>query len=209
MVPPHLHATADSIQCVEETLWPWDIRHLYSTADQSFRPYIARMTAMISEARSAGWVDKYTDRPIEHDSDLYHALREVDPGELVIVDLHGWIGDRGPRLSATTSGQGVSLTDIAASSWSASAVVLTNCHGGRKQFQQELSRILARRAAVAGHFDEAMTTDFTPIDIVKSILREANGGDDAEAYNAMDVALYNRTGRRSEAWGAERLTPTA
>lgn len=187
---------------------PWVVRHLYSAVDQSFDSYLDVMRDLLSSAEQAGWISKSIDKPISLAAEIGGATTDMELGELVIVDLHGWADEDSARLSPATEGPYVDLANIPANSWFAAAIVLTNCRGLREQFFSEFSRILRYPAAVAGHFDTVYTSDHTPVEIVRTILAEADGGDDGDAFNAMDRSIYNREHRRSEAWGAERLKPS-
>ena len=165
------------------------------------------MRDLLSGAEQAGWISGRLDKPISLASEIAEATADVELGELLIIDLHGWADVHGARLSPATEGPFADLADIPANSWGAAAIMLTGCRGARDQFFRELSRILRYPAAVAGHFDEADTNDHTPIEMIRAIIAEADGGDDAGAFNAMDRSIYNRESRRGEAWGAERLQP--
>lgn len=186
---------------------PWAVRHLYSAVDRSFGLYLNAMRDLLSGAVQAGWISRRLDKPISLAAEITGATADMELGELLIVDLHGWADADGARLSPAAEGPFADLADIAANGWGPAAIVLTNCRGARDQFACELSRILRYPAAVAGHFDEADTHDHTPIDMVQAILAETDGGDDAGAFNTMNRTIYNRQWRRGEPWGAERLQP--
>jgi hypothetical protein len=186
---------------------PWVVRHLYSAVDRSFGIYLNAIRDLLADAVQAGWISRRFDKPISLASEIAGATADMELGELLIVDLHGWADVYGARLSPTAEGPFADLASIPANGWRPAAIVLTNCRGARDQFSCELSRILRYPAAVAGHFDEADTHDHTPIEMIRTILAETDGGDDAGAFNAMDRAIFNRKWRRGEAWGAERLQP--
>jgi hypothetical protein len=171
--------------------------------------YLESMRDLLRRAEQAGWVSDCEDQPISASTEIVEATKDIRPGELLIIDLHGWADDDGARLSPTSSGPYLDLANIGATSWPTAAIVLANCRGARAQFFGELSRILRHPAAVAGHFDEAYAGDHAPIEIVKTILAEADGGDYGDAFNAMDRSIYNRDRRRHEAWGADLLMPSA
>jgi hypothetical protein len=186
---------------------PWIVRHLYTVVDRSFGIYLDAMRDLLSRAEQAGWISARLDKPISLATEIADATGDTELGELLIVDLHGWADAHGARLSPAAEGPFADLANVPANSWGPAAIMLTNCRGTRDQFFGELSRVLRYPAAVAGHFDEADTWDHTPIEVVRTILAETDGGDDAGAFNAIDRSIYNREWRRGEVWGAERLQP--
>src|SRR5438128_487967 len=135
---------------------PWTVRHLYSTADRKFGPYLQRMRQLLDQAEQAGWIYERHDVPLSEDSQILPAFAEIGFGELVIVDLHGWADDDEPAcLGTEADGPYARLADLDARSCRPSAFVLGNCRGAREQFNQAIGRIICDPAAIIGHFDEA------------------------------------------------------
>jgi hypothetical protein len=186
---------------------PWEVRHIYTTAEPDFDIYLAELRETLSESKRAGWITEVHDCPVSDPSRILPALCTSAMSEAVIVDMHGWVTDRGPWLGTTTK-EGALLRDLTANSWSASIIFLTGCLGGTPDFAAELDRILTHRTTVVSHFEEAGMRDHTPIDLIKAVLEQAEGGDAGGAFNAVDTALYNHTYRRSEAWMADLRGPS-
>ncbi|HTJ72637.1 MAG TPA: hypothetical protein VL551_34180 [Actinospica sp.] len=184
---------------------PWTVRHLYPTVDPGFDRYLRRMRPLISQARDAGWIYELHEVPLSDDSQILPALARIEPGELVIIDSHGWVDVDDPaRLGTRAIGPYVQLANLPANSCSAGALVLGNCRGGRSEFLAAVARWVRRPTAVAYCFDEADYSDHSPIAIVREILGTAAGADENEALRAMDVAIYNH---RATAWGCEKIEP--
>jgi hypothetical protein len=183
---------------------PWVVRHLYSTAGRSFGPYLKHMDQLLRQAQQEGWVSHVHNFPISDASQIPAAFSDMERGELVIVDLHGWAGEEAPAcLSPVGAGAYLGLDELPANSWEAAAVVFSNCRGARPQFSAAVSRLIRRRTAVTGQFDGAGVMDHTPIKVVAAILEQADGADDDGAFNAMDRVLYGRNDR----WGADWIHP--
>ena len=173
---------------------PWVVRHLYSALDLSFGAYLDAMWVLLSGAERAGWISGRIDKPISLASEIAEATADIELGELLIVDLHGWADVHGARLSPAAEGLFADLADIPSNSWGPAAIMLTGCRSARDQFFRELSRILRYPAAVAGHFDEAYTRDYTPIEMIRAIIAEADGGDDAGAGVQRNGPIYLQQG---------------
>lgn len=184
---------------------PWTVRHLYSCADPRFERYLRRMRPLISQARDAGWIDELHEVPLSHDAEILPALARIEPGELVIIDAHGWADADDPaRLGTRAAGPYAQLANLPAASCPAAALVLGNCRGGRTEFLSAVARWVLRPTAVAYCFDGADYGDHSPIAIVREILGTAAAADENEALRAMDVAIYNH---RATAWGCEKIEP--
>lgn len=186
---------------------PWAVRHLYSAVDRSFEAYLAELTDLLSRPRAAGWADQLTSAPLKSAQDIADALADTRMGELVIVDTHGWADDGGGWLSLTTTSEVVALADIPPGTVGAAVLVFTNCRGARASFLADISRLLIYPATVASHFDEVGVRDHTSVELVRAVLYESAGGDDGEALNAIDRALYNRLRLRTEPWHVGRVRP--
>ena len=141
---------------------PWEVRHIYTTADSCFERYLTELREKLRASKQAGWIQDLHDCPVGQNSGIGPAVQASEWTELVIVDLHGWIGDQGPWLGTTTT-PGLWLRDLPANSWSASTIFLTGCRGGTPEFDVQLDRVLTRRTTVASHFEEACFKDHTPI----------------------------------------------
>ena len=185
---------------------PWDVRHIYTTADPRFERYLIELRDKLRSSKQAGWIQDLHDCPVGQNSNIRPAVQASGWAELVIVDLHGWIGDQGPWLGTTTT-PGLWLQDLPANSWSASTIVLTGCLGGTPEFGAQLDRVLTRRTTVASHFEEACFTDRTPIALITAVLEQAAGADAGEALNAVNSALRNRSYLRDQAWMVDQRGP--
>lgn len=185
---------------------PWTVRHLYSTADPKFGPYLQRMTSLLGRAEQAGWISELYDVPLSEDGWILPAFDEIGFGELVIVDLHGCVDDDGTVWLGTMSeGPYACLADLRAQYCRPAAFVLTNCWGAREQFHRAIARIICDPVAVVGHFDEAAYSDHAPIAFVRAILEGAPGADPKEAFRRMDEAVHDH---RANPWGPEVLQPS-
>jgi len=185
---------------------PWDVRHIYTTAEPAFEPYLAVLGELLITSQRAGWIGELRDCPVDEPAGIFPALLTSALGELVIVDFHGWVVEDGPWLGSTTAA-GVLLRDLPANSWSASIIFLTGCVGGTPEFAAHLDRVLTHRTSIVSHFGETGMRDNTPIDLVNAVLGEAAGGDVGDAFNAVDRALYNRSYRRDQAWMVAQRGP--
>lgn len=185
---------------------PWDVRHIYTTADPCFERYLTELREKLRASKQAGWIQDLHDCPVGQNSGIGPAMQASGWTELVIVDLHGWIGDQGPWLGTTTT-PGLWLRDLPARSWSASTIFLTGCRGGTPEFDVQLDRVLTRRTTVASHFEEACFKDHTPIALITAVLKQAAGADAGEALNAVETALYNRSYLRDQAWMVDQRGP--
>lgn len=112
---------------------PWDVRHIYTTADPCFERYLTKLNEKLRASKQAGWIQNLCDCPIGQDSGISPAIQASGWDELVIVDLHGWIGDQCPWLG-TSAAPGLWLSELPTSSWSASVIFLTGCLGGTPEF---------------------------------------------------------------------------
>src|SRR5215468_10628533 len=157
---------------------PWDVRHIYTTADPRYEQYLTELREKLQRSKQAGWIQDLQHCPVSQDSGISPAVQASGWAELVIVDLHGWIGDLGPWLG-TTPKAGLWLRDLPAKSWIASVIFLTGCVGGTPEFSAELDRVLTCRTTVVSHFEEACFTDRTPIDLITAVLQQAAGADAA------------------------------
>lgn len=194
---------------------PWVVRHIYSTADQSFEQYVNEARDLLARAERAGWISERHDMPVKHDSEIMKAASGMEPGELLMADLHGWADQYGGYLATKHDNPGLNLADIPAASWHPAAYVFSSCRGGHERFLQELARVISGTAAVFGHCGEVEPGfpsgpfhnqwDRTPIEIVQTILREAASGDESAAFTAMHrIASTSQSGQE---WIAELLTP--
>jgi hypothetical protein len=191
---------------------PWDVRHIYSKADPDFLPYLDHLDEKLRKSREARWIRDLHDCPVDQDSGIRPALLASGWAELVIVDLHGWTVEQGPWLCTTTTTTGILLRDLPADSWSASAIFLTGCRGGTREFAAELDRILTRRTTVVSHIDEADFSDHTPVDLITAVLGQTAGADAGEVFNVVKSTLYDRRPYAreklgEELWTVDRLGP--
>ncbi|MFJ8752093.1 hypothetical protein ACIREO_22590 [Streptomyces sp. NPDC102441] len=187
--------------------WPWTVRHVYSDADRGLRPYLRSMHGMLEHYRRAGLIREHLDRPVTTADDLLRALSEPGPDELLIADLHGAIGIDEAWLGPSSTDAFLLLDSLPARSWSASAVILTNCYGAREQFHRALSRLSAVPVAVAGHFDVAAKRDTTPVALTKALLQHSDAGDERGAFTAMEVAGHNLRLSSARAWAPDLIKP--
>ena len=185
---------------------PWNVRHIYTTAEPRFGPYLAKLGKLLITCQRDGLIGELHDHPVVEPTGIFPALLTSTLGELVIVDFHGWVDDEGPCLGLTTAA-GVLLRDLPAKSWSASAIFLTGCVGGTPEFGTQLDRILRHRTSIVSHFGKARMRDHTPIYLVEALLGDAAGGDVGGALNAIDAALYNRRHLRDQAWMVDQRGP--
>jgi hypothetical protein len=121
----------------------------------------------------------------------------------VIVDFHGWVVAEGPWLGVTRFA-GALLRDLAAGSWRASAIFLTGCLRGAPEFAAQMHRVLASRTTVVSHWREAAIWDHTPVQLVKSVLGQAAGGDGDAAFTTVAQTLLERQRFRDEDWTVEQ-----
>lgn len=185
---------------------PWDVRHIYTTAEPYLDPYLDELGETLCESRRAGWIAEVHDCPVGVPNRILPTLRTSAWTEAVIVDMHSWVVDQGPWLGITTE-DGALLRDLPTNSWSASIIFLTGCRSGTADFAEELDRILTHRTTVVSHFEEVGMRDRTPIDLIKAVLEQSEGADAGGALNAVDRALFNRTYRRGEAWTFDQHRP--
>ncbi|MFF3354129.1 hypothetical protein ACFYWN_16025 [Streptomyces sp. NPDC002917] len=178
---------------------PWIVRHLYTAVDRRFGPYLGAMKDLLGRAQETQWISTVHDRPIRTKDDIALALKESEPGELVIVDLHGAADEDGAWLGPHCEQPFFNLRDVPADAWNATTVVLTNCEGAQEQFEKELRRINTRPFVLVGHFEIAQMRDHTPVAVVNKILHDADGGDEAAAFRAARAALRGNC----QAWAAE------
>ncbi|MER7688257.1 hypothetical protein [Streptomyces sp. NPDC097610] len=186
---------------------PWTVRHVYSTADRGLRPYLRAMHSMLAHYQDAGLIGERLDVPVATASDLASALTALGEDELVIADLHGDVDTDGAWLGPSSDGAFVLLDGLPARSWSASALILTNCYGTRAQFTGALARLNTKPVAVAGHFEVAAKRDVTPVGLAKAVLQYSDAGDERGAFRALDVAVYQSG--RSAPWSPELVEPSA
>ncbi|MCX4682138.1 hypothetical protein OG413_43945 [Streptomyces sp. NBC_01433] len=187
--------------------WPWTVRHVYSDADRGLRPYLRSMHGMLEHYRSAGLIREHLDLPVSTAGDLVGALSGPGPDELLIADLHGDVGPEGAWLGPSSTGTFVLLDSLPARSWSASAVILTNCYGAREQFLRALGRLSTVPVAVAGHFEVAAKRDTTPVALGKALLQHSDAGDAGGAFSAMEVAGHNLRLSSAKAWVPDLIEP--
>jgi hypothetical protein len=185
---------------------PWHVRHVYTMAEPDFGRYLAELGELLLTSQRAGWIGELHDHPVNEPMGIFPALLTSTLGELVIVDLHGWVVADGPWLGTTTTA-GVLLRDLPANSLSASTIFLTGCVGGTPEFASHLDRVLTHRTTIVSHFEESAMRDHTPIDLIKAVLGEVAGGDVGGAFNAIDRALYNRSYLRDQAWMVDQQGP--
>jgi hypothetical protein len=186
---------------------PWVVRHLYTTADRQIDAYLSTMQDLLHRAQKARWISTVRDKPIETRDDIAAALRESTPGELVIMDLHGAVDEAGAWLGPHAEQPGFNLREIPTDAWSAAAVVLTNCEGAQRPFQEEVRRINTRPVALVGHFGIARMRDHTPVTVVNEILHQADGGDEGAAFKAAWATIGDPLVVPNELWAAELLKP--
>jgi len=179
------------------------VRHLYTDVDRSFGRYLTRMHSLLDRAQEAGWVEELTRTPITTVEDLAGQLSPSAPGELVILDLHGHTNDDGAWIGPAPERPFFDLRQCPAGIWSAAAVVLSGCEGTQRPFQRELRRINSGPFTLAGHWETAQMWDHTAIDIVRTVLGEADGGDTYAACTAALAAI--RDSGTTEKWMAETL----
>ena len=78
---------------------PWDVRHIHSQA-AGFRKYLDKLRKEL-DARGdvgSGCIKNRFTCPVDRNSDVGSALRSERRERAVIVDLHGWVDERGPSL---------------------------------------------------------------------------------------------------------------
>jgi hypothetical protein len=75
---------------------------------------------------------------------------------------------------------------------------------GTGEFAAELDRVLARRATVVSHSDEAKESDHTPIELIVAVLEQMAGTDADKAYevayNILCARPWLRKEGRQEGW---------
>jgi hypothetical protein len=185
---------------------PWDVRHIYTTAEPGFGRYLTELDRLLSASHRGGLIQELHDSPVDEPDGIFPALRTSRLNELVIVDFHGWVVEDGPWLG-TIPQDGVLLRDLPANSWDAAVIILTGCQGGKDEFSTHLDRVLTHRTTIISHWAETAMEDHTPIPLINAFLAEATGGDPGEALRAVDVALYNRTRRRDAEWMVDQRGP--
>lgn len=185
---------------------PWDVRHIYTTADLDFERYLNHLHEKLRKSKQAGWIQELHDCPVGQDSGISRTVQASGWAELVIVDLHGWTVEQGPWLGTTTRLPGMLLRDLPTDSWSASAIFLTGCRGGTPEFDAELDRILTRRTTVVSHFDQAGFSDHTPVDLITAVLGQTAGADAGEVLNVVTSTLKARRPYAREELGEELWT---
>lgn len=188
---------------------PWHVRHIYTVADGRFTEYLAELKDLLRRAVAQEWISALHDCPIEDAAEIAEATRGMGTDELVIFDLHGGANPAGAWLGPTVHGDYLNLRDVPTGSWCAAAVVLTGCEGAHGVFWDELRRINSEPVATVGHFEVAEMHDHTPVEVIREILRLADGGDAVGAAGAAVEALRGRRFRRGEAWAADLLKPLA
>jgi hypothetical protein len=188
---------------------PWDVRHIHTQA-AGFKKYLDKLHKELDTRADAdsGCIRNRLTCPVDRNSDVGYALQASGESELVIVDLHGWVDERGPWLGVIRR-PSVWLQDLAPKSWAASTVFLTGCRGGTDEFAAELDRVLARPATVVSHSGEAMEWDHTPIELIVAVLEQAAGADADGAYEVVDNILRARPSLREEGWKVDRRGPGA
>ena len=192
---------------------PWDVRHIHSQA-AGFKKYLDKLGKELDGRGDAGsgCIKNRFTCPVDRNSDVGSALQASGESELVIVDLHSWVGERGPWLGVVRR-PSVWLQDLAPKSWNASTVFLTGCRGGTGEFAAELDRVLTRRATVVSHSGEAKESDHTPIELIVTVLEQAAGADADKAYEVVYNILWARPWLRKEGcregWKVDRRGPGA
>jgi hypothetical protein len=174
---------------------PWDIRHIYTTADPRYDnlsswSYLTKLKAKLQEHKRGGRIRGYwQDRPVGVSTDIGTELQKCKRGELVIVDLHCWPDH--PALGVTCE-DGTSLRAVApAKWWNASVVFLTGCWGSTDLWGEALNEILTHPTTVVGNSndDGSGWRDHTPIELISEVLQQVAGADANGAYDAVDGYL--------------------
>ncbi|GLW74674.1 hypothetical protein Kpho02_69720 [Kitasatospora phosalacinea] len=187
---------------------PWTVTHVVTTADRRFGPYLDDMNDLLDRAERNEWILKPGLKPVGSADEIRAALRDCASYELCIIDLPGAVDETGGAwLGVHPDGDFVDLVELASGTWNAAAVVLTNCHGSRDAFWEQLRRINARPFTAVGHFDAAGMDDHTPVGAVTAILNQADGGDEYRAFGAAWTFLGPDVTRPCRSWAVELLTP--
>jgi hypothetical protein len=192
---------------------PWDVRHIHSKA-AGFKVYLDKLCKELDarEDAGSGCIKNRCTCPVDPNVDVSSALQASGESELVIVDLHSWVGERGPWLGVNRR-PSVWLQDLPPKSWHASTVFLTGCCGGTDEFAAELDRVLARQATVISHSDKASESDHSPIELIVTVLEQAAGADADKAYEVVNNILcarpWLRKDGRQEGWKVDRRGPGA
>lgn len=136
---------------------PWVVRHLYTVVepDPQYPDYLSAMKDKLDRAQEAEWISTVYDKQIRTSDDIARALKASEPGEMLIVDLHGAAGDDGAWLGPHADQPFLNLRELADGTLGAAVVVLTNCEGAKDVFVDEVHRLTGHPVALVGHFDIA------------------------------------------------------
>jgi hypothetical protein len=184
---------------------PWDVRHIYTTADLNYDnvsswSYLTKLRKRLQEHQVGGRIRPPHVCGVGVSADIGPALQKSKLDELVIVDLHGWKYEA--RLGITDQ-EGILLSDVFPSkSWSASVVFLTGCWGSTEVWGEALSEILAHPTTVIGNLHDygSRWRDHAPIELINEVLEQAAGADADGAYDTVRLAIDNNSKMRDNAW---------
>ncbi|MFF5273747.1 hypothetical protein [Streptomyces sp. NPDC000133] len=171
--------------------------------DPRFPRYLSAMKDKLDRAQEAEWISKVYDRPIRTKDDIAAALKDSEPGEMVIADLHGAATGDEAWLGPHADEPFLNLRDLADGTLGAAAVVLTNCEGAKDAFVDEVRRLTGHSVALVGHFNIAQMWDTTPVDVVNDMLYWADGGHEEDAYRAAHELLVAKLALSREWWLAK------
>ncbi|MEU8437099.1 hypothetical protein AB0F18_30190 [Streptomyces sp. NPDC029216] len=138
---------------------------------------MSAMKDKLGRAKEAQWISTVHERPIRKADDIVAALKDSEPGEMLIADLHGSVFEDGAWLGPRPGAPFLNLRDIPDGTLNAAVVVLTGCDGAKGAFISEVRRLTRWPAVLIGNFDTARMRDTTPVDVVNNILYWAEGGD--------------------------------
>jgi hypothetical protein len=187
------------------TTQPWDVRHIYTTADPKYdnassRSYLAKLTKNLREHAGAERIRFLRGCGVRETRDIGPALLESTRGELVIVDLHGWKNE--PTLGLTSQCGVLLPCALPAKSWTASVIFLTGCWGSTDVWGVALNGILAHPTTVIGNAEKkgAGWRDHSPIRLISDVLERAAGADASAAHDAVRRALRNDPNMSEQGW---------
>ncbi|MFJ9847443.1 hypothetical protein ACIRYZ_44900 [Kitasatospora sp. NPDC101155] len=164
------------------------------------------MKQLLQDSKECGWISDLHPVPVQTVGDVALGLAAPKRGELVVVDLHGAANEDGVWLGPLDREPFFNLREIPSDSWSVSAIVLTGCEGSQQEAWQELQRINTGRLAAIGHFAIAPWHDRVPVEVVRTILASASGGDEWAACSAaLEVISAADRWSPDEPWAAELL----
>lgn len=184
---------------------PWVVRHLYSVVepDPQFAVYLSAMKDKLDRALEAEWISTVRERPIRTKADIAAALKDSEPREMIISDLHGAATADDAWLGPHAHEPFLNLREIPDGTVQAAAVMLTSCEGAKDVFIDEVRRLTGHPVALVGHFDIARMWDTTPVAVVNDMLYWADGGDERAAFDAAYELLWERLAVSKERWIAQ------